>query len=171
MLGSTSLGTRASAATLVAFAMRATSNAEERASAAVRLIAEVSAARTVHLYLVQADGTVRWAASQSERPQGAVELAQAQQCLARALDDDFGSTQIVSEVDSTLTHTSGMWSDPSGLGHGHGAQLLTVSDKSGSRHVAVVLAISPRSRAQSQSILSALAEHLLKLGDTEGLAV
>jgi hypothetical protein len=171
MLGSTSLGTRASAATLVAFAMRATSNAEERASAAVRLIAEVSAARTVHLYLVQADGTVRWAASQSERPQGAVELAQAQQCLARALDDDFGSTQIVSEVDSTLTHTSGMWSDPSGLGHGHGAQLLTVSDKSGSRHVAVVLAISPRSRTQSQSILSALAEHLLKLGDTEGLAV
>jgi hypothetical protein len=169
MLGSTSLGTRASAATLVSFAMRGANTAEERASAAARLIAEVSAARTVHLYLVQADGSVRWAASQSEQPQGAAELAQAQQCLARALDDDFGSTQIVSEVDSTLTHTSGMWSDPSGLGHG--AQLLTVSGKSASRHVAVVLAIAPRSPAQSQSILSALAEHLLKLGDTEGLAV
>jgi hypothetical protein len=149
--------------------MRATSGAEERASAAVRLIAEVSAARTVHLYLVQADGSVRWAASQSEQSHGASELAQAEQCLARALNDDFGSTQIVSEVDSTLTHTSGMWSDASGLGHG--AQLLTVSGKSGSRHVAVVLAVAARSATQSQSILSALAEHLLKLGDTEGLAV
>jgi hypothetical protein len=168
MLGVTSMGTRASAATLVSFALRGKISAEERASAALRLIAEVTGTQVAHLFLVQSDGSVSWAASQSEQPHGAAELTQAQQCLARALNDDFGSTQVVSELDALALDSSAIWTDASGSGDS--TQLLTISANGRTRHVAVVVASAPKTRAQSQQVLLAVAEHLVQIGDTEGFA-
>jgi hypothetical protein len=166
MLGTTSMGARASASTLVAFAMRGKSSSEERASAALRLIAEVCGTQAAHLFLVQSDGSLNWVASQSEQPHGAGELTLAQQCLERALNDDFGSTQVVSELDALALDSSAIWTDASGSGDN--TQLLTVSTNGTTRHVAVVVANAPKTAAQSQQILLAVAEYLVQSGDTAG---
>jgi hypothetical protein len=167
MLGATRTGTRASARSVLSFAVRAANNGEERCSAVVRMLAEVAGARTAHLFLVHADGSVRWAASHSDQPHGDTELTLARQCLERALSDDFGSTQMESDLDTTSTDSSAMWVDADGVSHG--IQLLTGSPDGQPCYVAVLVSTAASARAPNYPLLTAVAEYFITMGDTAGL--
>jgi hypothetical protein len=169
MLGATRTGTRASARSVLSFAVRTANNAEERSAAVVRMLAEVAGARTAHLYLVQADGSVRWGASHADQPHGEIELNLARQCLERALNDDFGSTQMESELDSTGTDSSAMWVDAEGVSHR--IQLLTGSPNGLPCYVAVLVSTGSSARAPNYPLLTAVAEYFVSMGDTAGLPI
>jgi hypothetical protein len=166
-LGSTRIGTRSTARTLLNFAVRAATNAEERASAIIRMLAEVSVSERAHLFLIQADGNIRWAASHSEQPHGDAELALARQCLERALNDDFGATRIESELDSTGLDTSAIMHTPGGIPQR--VQLLEGSPNGEPRYAAILVATAVGSRPANHPLLTAVAEYLVTIGDTEGM--
>jgi hypothetical protein len=168
-LGSARLGSRASARRLLSVAVRAASTAEERASAVVSMFSEVAGARATHLFFIRADGTVSWAASHGEQPHGDTELILARQSLERALNDDFGSTQVESELSNTDFTSSMLWNDASGVPHR--VQLLTASPDREPRYVAVIIATAPSQPLQNPSLLNAMAEYFVTSGDSEGLAV
>jgi hypothetical protein len=168
-LSSTGTGTRAPARSMLNFVVRATDTAQERAVAVVRMLAEVSAAQVAHLFLIQADGEMRWAASHSDQPHGESELGLAHACLERALSDDFGATLIESDLVATGTDTSAVW--PSAGGVPQRVQLLTASSNAELRYVGVVVSSASGSRPVSQALLIAVADYFIATGDTAGMPV
>jgi hypothetical protein len=169
ILGTSSLGTRTSAESLVAFTVRDASNAQQRAAALVRLLAESSGAAAAHLFMVQADGSVTWAASHAEQLHDDSHLLHARRCLQQALSDDGGATAIESELSTAASDSSAVWTDSSGVPQR--ALLLTAAAGGEPPHVAVVILTALASRPQSHHLLAAVSEHLVALGDTEGLVL
>jgi hypothetical protein len=89
--------------------------------------------------------------------------------LERALSDDFGATQIESDLVATGTDTSAVW--PSAGGVPQRVQLLTASSNAELRYVGVVVSSASGSRPVSQALLIAVADYFIATGDTAGMPV
>jgi tetratricopeptide (TPR) repeat protein len=168
-LGTSRMETRASTQVFLSFAVRSARDPQQRASAVLRMIAQLNRAESAHLFLVQADGSIRWAASHGAQLCGDTELALAHKCLESAVNDEFGSTQLESELAPATAETSAVWKDDAGVPH-H-VQLLSGFADGSPRYVAVVVSNAPSARRQNPMLLKAVAECFLTSGDTEGLAL
>jgi hypothetical protein len=93
----------------------------------------------------------------------------ARACLERALNDDFGATQIESDLAATGADTSAVW--PSAGGVPQRVQLLTASSNGELRYVGVVVSSALSSRPVNQSLLIAMADYFIATGDTAGMPV
>lgn len=166
-LGTTVSATSAQA--LLEHAIAGANTSEARNGALVRLLTESTGASAAHLYLVQPDASLRWVSSSPGTPAaGDHELAQARECLARALDDDFGSTGVLSELGSSEAGGSNTW--PQSL-QSPRAYLLTAAQQDDIRHVAVVVCAQSSMQAHSHPVFAVIAAYLAQSDATQGYSL
>jgi hypothetical protein len=98
-------------------------------------------------------------------------LVLARQCLERALDDEYETTQVESRLasDSISENTSAAWNDTTGVAQR--VRLLTSASNGEPRYVGVLVSTAPAARHQNHPLLAAVADYIVATGDTQGLAI